>query len=311
MNFDELVQSTLTSKTSKVDASIDRSEEMFEHIYTEVQNKKCSFSTKVINFIHRVTDAIAFKECIEVALFIFILVAIPLGVNYYKQETNKNSSGAGEKAKVKDVVNTKDFIFNLTEAGYKVIKDTEGSNNELFVSGKLTVIEADGNKISIYEYGNSEDMEKASRGISKEGTSIGGTKYEFINRPHFYKKGNIIVGYIGGNKSLIKEIKKIMGEQFAGQRESEQVYDNAIIDIAYESLTETSRNSVIDKKSGKIQEEKPANQYKISSAAGLVDIKGKEVYKVTFETTKDEILGPITVYIEKGTLKVLGNGLRK
>ena len=36
-------------------------------------------------------------------------------------------------------------------------------------------------------------------------------------RKKFLRKGNIIVGYIGENESIISDLESIMGEQFAGK----------------------------------------------------------------------------------------------
>lgn len=38
--------------------------------------------------------------------------------------------------------------------------------------------------------------------------------------PHFYKKGAIIVQYVGVNKKIISDLKSILGKQFAGYAES-------------------------------------------------------------------------------------------
>lgn len=39
---------------------------------------------------------------------------------------------------------------------------------------------------------------------------------EWPKNPHFYKKGKIIVQYIGEDKEIVTDLDKIMGKQFAG-----------------------------------------------------------------------------------------------
>jgi hypothetical protein len=38
----------------------------------------------------------------------------------------------------------------------------------------------------------------------------------WVSYPHFYKKGCLIVQYVGKNENIISDIEDILGEQFAG-----------------------------------------------------------------------------------------------
>lgn len=75
--------------------------------------------------------------------------------------------------------------------------------------------------IIIYSYENNEEMEKEAITLNKEASQIvrdGNTiSMEFSEaNPHFYKKGKIIVQYIGNDEKILKDLQGIMGEQFAG-----------------------------------------------------------------------------------------------
>ena len=41
---------------------------------------------------------------------------------------------------------------------------------------------------------------------------IGNCIIEWIAKPHFYLQGKIIVGYIGSNETIIRDLSKIIGE---------------------------------------------------------------------------------------------------
>ncbi len=49
----------------------------------------------------------------------------------------------------------------------------------------------------------------------------------------------------------------------------------------------------------------------INPGGEIIDIKGKNVYKVTCETEDDPLLGPITVYIGQDTFEILGTDIRR
>ncbi len=60
------------------------------------------------------------------------------------------------------------------------------------------------------------DSIKASK-VAPDGGSVGTSMMMWIDTPHFYKAGRIIVLYLGKDKSLLDLLNKVMGPQFAGQ----------------------------------------------------------------------------------------------
>ncbi len=76
--------------------------------------------------------------------------------------------------------------------------------------------------IDIYLYRNDKAMEEDSKRIDSGGCSYSdenkSVKVSWASLPHFYKKGNIIVQYVGENKKIISDLKDILGEQFAGYK---------------------------------------------------------------------------------------------
>ena len=111
-----------------------------------------------------------------------------------------------------NIQNTKNIISTLEKAGYKI--KTIQYVGEGILSGDLTTINIDGDTIGIYEYKNNQEMEEQAKTIN--GSRIGNNFIELMSTPHFYKKGNIMVSYIGVNKQTIKKVEKLMGKQFEG-----------------------------------------------------------------------------------------------
>lgn len=72
----------------------------------------------------------------------------------------------------------------------------------------------------VYLYQNNKAMENDSKNLSDDGSSYGNNtpsvKIDWTNFPHFYKKGNIIVQYIGEDEKIISDLQSILGEQFTG-----------------------------------------------------------------------------------------------
>lgn len=78
----------------------------------------------------------------------------------------------------------------------------------------------DKTEIDIYLFGSNKKLEKEAGYISSDGCGYTNgsksLKVSWVSLPHFYKKGRLIVQYVGEDKKIISDLKDIFGEQFAG-----------------------------------------------------------------------------------------------
>lgn len=96
---------------------------------------------------------------------------------------------------------------------YKVLNIT---NQDDFFSISPIVMEIKGKRIYLYDFKNEKAMEKEAEKVDSGGCSIGNFKISWVSTPHFFKKGSIILQYIGNDKAMVNTFKQIMGTQFAG-----------------------------------------------------------------------------------------------
>lgn len=72
--------------------------------------------------------------------------------------------------------------------------------------------------IGVYSYKNNKEMENNAKYISLDGSSFCNGKesleIDWISKPHFYKKGSIIVNYVGEDEKILDDLKDIFGTQF-------------------------------------------------------------------------------------------------
>ncbi|PIN82220.1 MAG: hypothetical protein COV65_07595, partial [Nitrosopumilales archaeon CG11_big_fil_rev_8_21_14_0_20_33_24] len=52
--------------------------------------------------------------------------------------------------------------------------------------------------------------------VSSDGTEIGLSVIRWMDTPHFYSQGKIIVQYIGHNPEMLNLLDSFLGNQFAG-----------------------------------------------------------------------------------------------
>lgn len=72
--------------------------------------------------------------------------------------------------------------------------------------------------IVVYSYENNEEMESNSSFINEDASIINKElpiEITYPKPPHFYKKGKIIVQYVGEDEKIVTDLNEIMGEPFA------------------------------------------------------------------------------------------------
>lgn len=71
--------------------------------------------------------------------------------------------------------------------------------------------------VQVFEYDSAETMESDAVLVDAEGSSIGTSMVSWVATPHFYKKGRILVLYIGDNAETLALLEGVLGPQFAGR----------------------------------------------------------------------------------------------
>lgn len=86
-----------------------------------------------------------------------------------------------------------------------------------FFSVEGQTVKVNGADLQVFEYENATTMEEATSQVAPDGGSIGTSMPMWIDKPHFYKAGRIIVLYVGSDQKTLDLLNMVMGPQFAGQ----------------------------------------------------------------------------------------------
>jgi hypothetical protein len=78
------------------------------------------------------------------------------------------------------------------------------------------VIAVNGHRVQVFEFLHTEDTELAAGTIAPDGSSIGPVHPAWIDLPHFWKTGRLIVLYIGNDGDLLHLFTTLLGPQCAG-----------------------------------------------------------------------------------------------
>jgi hypothetical protein len=92
---------------------------------------------------------------------------------------------------------------------------------------------------------------------------------------------------------------------------SNSAYSNEI-ESAYNYVDPISRETIKNWEKASVEKYIPTGELEVMDGKNKnINIKGFKTLKVSFKTTDETELGPINVYIDENSKKVLGVGIRK
>jgi hypothetical protein len=88
---------------------------------------------------------------------------------------------------------------------------------QAFFTPEGSIIKVNGADVQVFEYESVEAMESEAAQVAPDGGSIGTSMVTWVDTPHFYKAGRIIVLYVGSDESVLSLLENALGPQFAGR----------------------------------------------------------------------------------------------
>ena len=83
------------------------------------------------------------------------------------------------------------------------------------------VLEVNGKRVLVMDYGDAAALEAEAAGISPEGSSVAthgkASIILWAGPPHFFRTETAIVLYVGETPKVIEALTEVMGPQFAGR----------------------------------------------------------------------------------------------
>ena len=107
------------------------------------------------------------------------------------------------------------LVKALEAAGAKV--ESGDSITQEFFTPEGHTFKVNGTDLQVFEYPSADAMEQEAAKVAPNGGSVGTSMMMWVDTPHFYKTGRVIVLYLGKDKALLDLLNKAMGPQFAGQ----------------------------------------------------------------------------------------------
>lgn len=107
------------------------------------------------------------------------------------------------------------LINSLLNAGLEVLP--AGEVDQPFFAAPGKAVRASDETIQVFQFASAAAAIAQAKLVSADGDTVGASKPHWIDIPHFYQRGSLIVLYLGDNKKLILALEGVLGRQFAGK----------------------------------------------------------------------------------------------
>ena len=107
------------------------------------------------------------------------------------------------------------FIDKLRAAGASA--EAGEAVDQAFFSVRGRMIEVGGEEVQVFQYIDAAAAEAEAALVSADGSAIGTHMVHWIEPPHFYKKGKLLVLYVGDNEKILKMLVAVLDRPFAGK----------------------------------------------------------------------------------------------
>lgn len=106
------------------------------------------------------------------------------------------------------------FIDSLRASGASVELGDAVDQPFFSVTGKTIIL--NGEDVQVFQYLDVATAKAQAALVALDGNTIGTSKPIWMEPPHFFRQGKLLVLYIGSNDQVLKMLTTVLGRQFAG-----------------------------------------------------------------------------------------------
>ena len=134
-----------------------------------------------------------------------------------KKPQSKLPSHDGQIAPFEGTVTDYASLIDAIESRGVLVQHKEDLSAEISsFSVPTRVVSVGGADVQIFEFKDESEAQASSLTVSEDGTEIGTSIIRWIDAPHFYTKGKLIVLYVGQNPEITNLLESLLDTQFAG-----------------------------------------------------------------------------------------------
>src|SRR5215216_3102288 len=148
-------------------------------------------------------------------LLVSSLLVLSLFASACGGQAGAASPEADDGSQSGSVVDLASLTDALQAAGATVEPGDEIEQAFFSVSGQI--LKVSGADVQVFEYETAEAMGTEASQVSEDGGTIGTSMVSWMDAPHFYRAGRMIVLYVGKDQTVLDLLEGVLGPQFAGR----------------------------------------------------------------------------------------------
>lgn len=141
-------------------------------------------------------------------LLLLALILVACGGQSGPEPAAQETPAAGDGG----IADTNDLLDALRAAGLDVT--VTGPVDDPLFAAQAQAIDVGGAYVQIFEFEGQEAAAEAASSVSGGGTIIGTTTVDWVEPPHFYRVGRLIVLHAGSDETLLDALAGVLGEPF-------------------------------------------------------------------------------------------------
>jgi hypothetical protein len=127
----------------------------------------------------------------------------------------RRQADKSKRARRRRVTDLDAFARALRARGLKV--EAAGAVSQPFFSPEGRAFTVAGENVQVFRYPSVLAAEAEAKKVNAGGTAVGTSSAMWVGPPHFYRKGRLVVLYVGDNGGVLKALTAVLGPQFAGK----------------------------------------------------------------------------------------------
>lgn len=144
----------------------------------------------------------------------FAIIAVSMAACGQGSGTISGDQGTVPSSNDAQIDGYAELVDALRSAGAVVEPADEVMQPFFFVPGQ--VIEVNGAQVQVFEYADEAARQAESDTIAPDGSSVGTSMVTWIDQPHFWATGRLIVLYLGTNANILDLLDDTLGESITG-----------------------------------------------------------------------------------------------
>lgn len=105
------------------------------------------------------------------------------------------------------------LMEELRAAGVEV--ELGDNLSQPFFEPEAQIIRVNGQDVQVFDIGDEAAAAEVAATVSEDGTVVGTTAVDWVEPPHFYRKGGLIVLYVGSDEAVTGALADVLGQPFA------------------------------------------------------------------------------------------------